>query len=268
VAALAGAMILALLPATAMAGANDVPRATTQAEWQVLSEINHYRASRGLAPLRMAQAARVAARERSEEMSSRNYLSHSSPTGRDAATMLARRSVSYQAGAENIGRISFFGWDSAVKGIMNGWKNSAGHNQSILSNTYNYVGIGVARTENVAYFTTIFLLQKDHTAPKSGMVAAATGISVAATAAGARPVTVRWWGRDPMLQRHHAGIRSFTVQHKRVGGSTGWHTVKGKTLAHSMTMTLTKGKHKFRVRAVDRAGNVGNWRRPVTVTVN
>ncbi len=151
---------------------------------------------------------------------------------------------------------------------MNGWKNSAGHNQSILSNTYNYVGIGVARTDNVAYFTTIFLLQEDHTAPKSGMVAAASGISVAATAAGARPVTVRWWGRDPMLQRNHSGIRSFTVQHKRVGGSAGWRTVKGKTLAHSMTMTLTKGKHRFRVRAVDRAGNVGNWRRPVTVTVN
>jgi hypothetical protein len=33
-------------------------------------------------------------------------------------------------------------------------------------------------------------------------------------------------------------------------------------------MTLTDGRHRFRVRAVDKAGNVGSWRRPVTVTVN
>jgi hypothetical protein len=138
----------------------------------------------------------------------------------------------------------------------------------MLSNDFNYVGIGVARSNGVAYFTTIFLLQRDHTAPRSGMVASASGISVAATAAGTRSVTVRWWGRDPLLQRNHAGIRSFTVQHKRVGGTTGWQTVRSKTLTHSLTMTLTAGRHKFRVRAVDKRGNVGNWRRPVVVSVN
>ena len=40
VAALAGVMILSLLPATAMASSSAASTAVKQAEWQVLSEIN------------------------------------------------------------------------------------------------------------------------------------------------------------------------------------------------------------------------------------
>jgi uncharacterized protein YkwD len=268
VAALAGVMILSLLPATAMAGATTPAKAVRQAEWQVLGEINRYRASRGLAPYRMAQQARIAARMRSTEMRNLDYLSHHSPTGRHATTLLAKRGVRYQAGAENIGRISFRSWDSATEGMMYGWKNSSGHNASMLSKDFNYVGIGVARTDKVAYFTTIFLLQRDHTKPLAGMTASSTGISVAANTVGVRYTTVKWWGKDPVLARNHAGIRYYTVQHKRVGGTKGWQTVRAKTLSNSLSMTLTKGHHKFRVRAVDKAGNVGKWRRPVMVHVS
>ena len=268
VAALAGVMILSLLPATAMAGSTAPSKAVRQAEWQVLGEINRYRASRGLAPYRMAQQARIAARMRSTEMRNLNYLSHHSPTGRHATTLLAQRGVKYQAGAENIGRISFLNWDVTIKGMMDGWKGSSGHNASILSKSFNYVGIGVAKSNRVAYFTTIFLLQRDHTKPVTGMSASATGMTVAATAAGTRYTTVKWWGKDPVLARNHAGIKYYTVQHKRVGGKKGWQTVRAKTLRTALSMTLTKGHHKFRVRAVDRAGNVGKWRRPLMVHVS
>ncbi|MEX1335527.1 MAG: CAP domain-containing protein [Candidatus Limnocylindrales bacterium] len=267
VAALAGVMILSLLPATTMAGSTGTPKAVRQAEWRVLGEINRYRAIRGLAPYRMAHQARQAARQRSTEMRNLNYLSHHSPTGKHATTLLNQRGVRYQAGAENIGRIGFVSWQSAIDGMMGAWQGSSGHNASILSSGYNYIGIGVAKNDNVAYFTTIFLLQRDHTAPRSGMAASSSGISVAATPAGTRYVTVKWWGKDPVLQRNHAGIKHYTVQHKRVGGVKGWQTVKSRTLQTSLSMTLTKGHHKFRVRAVDRAGNVGKWKRPVLVRV-
>jgi len=268
VAALAGVMILSMFPATAMAGSTGSAKAVRQAEWKVLGEINRYRTARGLAPLRMAQQARIAARQRSTEMRNYNYLSHTSPTGRHATTLLAQRGVNYQAGAENIGRITFRTWDSAIEGMMYGWKNSSGHNASMLSTGYNYVGIGVARSNNVAYFTTIFLLQRDHTRPMAGMALASSGISVAATSAGTRRVNVRWWGRDPALQRNHAGIKYYIVQHRRVGGSKGWRTVRYKTTATELAMTLTRGKHQFRVKAIDRAGNKGRWRRALTVSVN
>ena len=39
------------------------------------------------------------------------------------------------------------------------------------------------------------------------------------------------------------------------------------TLTRSMTLDLAKGTHKFRVRATDKRGNTGSWRRPLAVTV-
>jgi uncharacterized protein YkwD len=280
VAALVAAMLLTLVPAATMAGAADAPAAVREAEWQVLGAINHYRASRGLPGVRMAQQARVAARERSQDMRDHDYFSHSSPTGKDAASLLAKHNVSYQAGAENIGRITFIDWDTSVAGMMSGWKGSKSHNATMLSDSYNYVGIGIARNDTSAWFTTIFLKQKDHTAPRSGfvqpkdqaaprsgMVAASTGISVTAREDGKRRVTIRWWGRDPKIASRHSGIDRFVVQHKRVGGKKGWTTIKKNTLSHRMTLTLTQGRHKFRVRAIDNAGNVGKWHRPLLVRV-
>ena len=267
VAALAGVMILSLLPATAMAGSTGPSKAVRTAEWQMLKEINRYRTSRGLKPYRMATQVRQVARIRSTEMRDRNYLSHSSPTGKHASTLLARRGVRYQAGAENIGRISFRDWDAAISGMLYGWKNSPGHNASILSTGYNYIGVGVARTSRIAYFTTIFVLQRDHTRPRAGMVATGTGISVAATSAGTRTITIRWWGKDPVLQRNHAGIKYFVVQQKRVGSGQGWKTIRYRTTSKELTKTLAEGSHKFRVRAVDRAGNKGKWRRAMLVRV-
>ena len=42
---------------------------------------------------------------RSTEMRNLDYLPHHSPTGRQATTLLAKRGVRYQAGAENIGQL-------------------------------------------------------------------------------------------------------------------------------------------------------------------
>lgn len=266
-AALAGAMLLSIIPAAStMAGVADAPKVVRQAEWNILARHNNYRASRGLAPLRMAQQARLAARQRSQEMKNLNYLSHTSPTGKHATTLLARRGVNYQAGAENIGRVSWLGWDAVNKGVMNAWKNSSGHRQNILSTNFNYVGVGIARNNSKVYFTVIFLLQKDHSAPQSGMLAASTGISVAAASDGSRNVTVRWWGRDRLLQRNTSGIRSFTVQYKKAGGS--WRTVREATLTKSLTKNLSEGAHFFRVRSVDNRGNRGSWGRTLRVTVH
>jgi uncharacterized protein YkwD len=280
VAALVAAMLILLVPATTLAGSGDASAAVRAAEWDVLGAINRYRASRGLSQVRMAQQARVAARDRSQDMRDHDYFSHSSPTGKDAATLLARYGVRYQAGAENIGRISFIDWDTSVAGMMGGWKGSSSHNATMLSKTYNYVGIGVARNGKSAWFTTIFLKQKDHTAPRSGflspkdqaaprsgMIAASTGISVKAREDGKKRVTIRWWGRDPKIATRHSGIERFVLQHKRVGGKKGWTTIKKNTLSHRLTLTLTQGRHKFRVRAVDKAGNVGKWHRPLVVRV-
>ena len=263
-AALATVMTIALLPAATL-GYNEPPRDLKQAEWKVLSEINHLRASRGLKPLRMAQRVRLAARDRSRDMRNNRYFSHSSPTGRDAGALLARRNIRYLEGSENIGRIYFTGWTKAAVGVTGAWFDSSGHRASLLSKDFNYVGIGAARGGNSVYWTAIFVRQQDHTAPKSGMVASGSGLSVAAAVGGKKAVTIRWWGRDRALQRHTAGLKGFTVQKQKPGG--GWRTLRPMTLTRSMTLDLAKGTHKFRVRATDKRGNTGSWRRPLAVTV-
>ena len=157
--ALAMTLSLSLPPAEALAY-DQPPKILRQAEWKALATINQLRADRGLRPLRMAHRVRLAARARSRDMRQHDYLSHVSPTGRDAAALLARRSIRYFAGSENIGRIHFVGWHRAAVGVAGAWFRSRGHRANLLSRDFNSVGIGAARDGDVVYWTAIFLRQQ------------------------------------------------------------------------------------------------------------
>jgi uncharacterized protein YkwD len=259
-------MILTVLPAATMAGSGTAPTVIKQTEWKVLGQMNRVRARHGLKPLRMAMRVRLTARDRSRDMRNRNYFDHESPTGLNAARMMNRRGVNYSLWSENIAWTGHVSLAGSADDIVRAWMGSAGHRRTLLSRDFNYVGVGLARSGNQTWYTTVFVRQRDHTAPIAGMRAVETGLAVSSGSAGARPVTVRWWGRDKVLQLNTAGIRSFKVQYRPVGGK--WRVVRRGTRAHSLTMTLAEGQHQFRVRAVDRNGNVGKWKRPLTVTVH
>lgn len=263
-AALAMVMTLTLLPAATM-GADAAPPDVRAAEWKVLGLVNTYRANRGLKPLRMAFGVRRVARDRSRDMRNKGYFAHGSPTGQSAGTMMHARGIKHWGWGENIGWISFRGWGATNRNMVNGWKSSAGHNRMLLTRDYNYVGVGIAKGTNSAYYTLVFVKQPDHTGPISGMFASQTGISVASGSTGKRAVTIRWWGHDRQLQKFTAGLSGFTVQKKT---ANGWRTLRWRTRDRRMTLNLAKGTHKFRVRAVDKRGNRGTWHRPVTVVVH
>ncbi len=263
-AALAMVMTLTLLPAATL-GSSEPPADLRHAEWRVLGLVNNYRASRGLKPLRMAFGVRRVARDRSLDMRNKGYFAHGSPSGQSAGTMMHARGIKHWGWGENIGWITYQGWETTTRNMVQGWKQSSGHNRMLLTRDYNYVGVGIAKGTNSAYYTLVFVKQPDHTPPISGMFASQTGISVAAGATGKRAVTIRWWGHDRELQRYFAGLRGFTVQ-KRT--ATGWKTLLHDTRTRQLTLSLTKGTHKFRVRAVDKRGNKGLWRLPLTVVVH
>ena len=264
-AALAAVMTLSLLPAATL-GSNGPPKVLREGEWKALGAINQLREDRGLKPLRMAHKVRFAARDRSRDMRQYDYFSHVSPSGRDAARLLGQRNVRYMAGAENIGWVSFMGtWEKTAKAMVGAWFDSSGHRASLLSRDFNYVGIGAARSGNAVYWTAIFVRQRDHTAPKAGMIASTTGLSLASNDAGKRTVTIRWWGHDRALQRHTSGLKGFIVQKKRPNGT--WRTLRHMTKTRSVTLQLSRGVHKFRVRAVDNRGNKSGWRHPLRVSV-
>lgn len=262
-AALATVMTIALLPAATM-GANGTSLELVESERQVLHLINDYRDAHGLAPLRMDHRVRRVARARSRDMRDLSYFSHGSPTGQSAGTMMANRGISHWGWGENIGRISFFGWDPTNQAMVGGWKASAGHDHMLLSRDYNYVGVGIARNAYAAYYTLVFVRQPDHTAPRAGLYAAGRGLSVASAGSGPRAVTIRWWGHDRRLQKYTSGLRGFVVQQKT---AHGWKTLRRLTKTRELTLNLNKGTYQFRVKAVDRRGNRGIWRKPLTVNV-
>ena len=265
-AALPAVMTLSLLPAATL-GYNEPPEVVKQGEWKALGAVNKLRTDRGLKPLRMAYNVRLVARDRSRDMRKYDYFSHSSPSGRDAAMLLGQRNVRYMSGSENIGWISYMGtWEKTAKAMVKAWFGSSGHRANLLSREYNYVGIGAARDGNAVYWTAIFVRQKDHTAPTTGLIASTTGMSLASDWTGKRDVTIRWWGHDRALQRHTSGLKGFIVQKKKVDGT--WRTLRYLTKTRSLTMQLKEGTHKFRVRAVDKRGNKSPWKKTLRVTVH
>jgi hypothetical protein len=68
-----------------------------------------------------------------------------------------------------------------------------------------------------------------------------------------------WRGADPLLQTHTAGLRDFAVQLRADRGA--WKTVSAATTSTGRTAPDRPGGHWYglRVRARDRAGNVGPW---------
>jgi hypothetical protein len=81
---------------------------------------------------------------------------------------------------------------------------------------------------------------------------------VAATVSG-NDVHWSWRGADPLLQTHTAGLRDFAVQQRTDSGN--WVTVSAATTATRRTALNRARGHWYglRVRARDRAGNVGPW---------
>jgi hypothetical protein len=75
----------------------------------------------------------------------------------------------------------------------------------------------------------------------------------------ANDVRWTWRGSDPLLQTRTAGLRDFTVQQRTDQGT--WVTVASNTTKTARSVSNRTGGHWYglRVRARDRAGNVGQW---------
>jgi uncharacterized protein YkwD len=259
-AALAAGMLLTLLPAATFAAP---PPSVQSAEWDVLAEINAVRANHDLAPLRMTTGVRLVARDRSVSMKRLDYFDHVSPGGLDAADLLNRRDISYRYWGEIIGWTVNMGLGEGARWMVDWWKNSPVHREIMLSDAYNYAGVGIAVEGNTVLWTVVFVNQADHTPPVATLLQPAGTASL--RVAGSNQSIVRWWGRDRRLAVRTAGLDSFQVQHRLPGGR--WDTLLSRTTARQATWNLRPGLHFFRVRARDRLGNVGAWQGPTRVYV-
>ncbi len=151
-------------------------------EKQVHELTNQYRVQNGLKALSWDDKLSNIARNHSEDMASRNYFAHDTPEGRDPTDrgssqgyrcQKAIGNLIYSGIAENIfqnnlydtvwytnGIPTSYDWntlDDLAQSTVDGWMDSSGHRQNILTKTYDKEGIGVAiASDDKVYITQNF----------------------------------------------------------------------------------------------------------------
>jgi uncharacterized protein YkwD len=245
-----GATLIAALAVTAFAAPASAATSASTAEAMIIGWVNNDRAAAGLAPLRGDSDLAYIAGVRASRMASTNTMSHT--VGGVITTQLAYRSVQWYRYGEAIGWSSAaFPVDSA-RAIYRAWMNSSAHRALLMSNRFNYIGLGLAlRSSNGRTFASALLTESlDHTRAVARVVTRGrSGDDVAWS----------WNGYDPRLQTHTAGLRDFDVQY-RVGSGT-WRMLRDNTTSTSVFLRdRVHGRYyAIRVRATDRRGNVGKW---------
>jgi uncharacterized protein (TIGR03437 family) len=116
-------------------------------EQLMLRLINEYRAQNGLVQLRASIALTRAGDWLSVDMAAKNYFSHTDSQGRNPFVRMGAFNYNYQTSkGENIAA----GYIDAVR-TFNQWKNSAGHNATMLNPNYRVIGIARANNPNSRY---------------------------------------------------------------------------------------------------------------------
>ncbi len=258
-------LVVVVLVATLLTGAT-VSAAPTSAQLRdaeslVLTRINEERAADGLRPLRMDGRVRAVAQARSADMVARGYFAHVDPDGHDPWYHLGVAGIGYSAAGEIIALNGVSPIRDAARMAVQQWMHSQGHHDLIMDTTwdFNYAGVGVAMDGGTSYWTVLFIQGPDRTDPRAGLTSATS-------TAGTRAARIHWSGTDPLLVTRTAGIASYDVQRRRVGGS--WAIVRSHVTGAAASISGSRGvRYQFRVRARDRAGNVGEWSSVRSVTI-
>lgn len=254
IASLVAALVLTAGP-VAQPPSADAGTAETM-EASLLSWINADRVARGLVPLRRHPGLVKLAGDRAATMASTGELKHASCL----SCTLTARGIQWYMNGEVIAYTSWPWGSEAAKSMYEGWKRSSVHFGMLMSNRFNYLGVGVAyRSANRTTWGSVVLTEsQDRTKPWARM------------ASGSRSgddVTWRWSGGDRRLQTHTAGLKNFDVQLRRDGGD--WRTIRTGTTATSLTLRDRVHGHYYtlRVRARDNRGLVSKWSSGIRIWV-
>jgi uncharacterized protein YkwD len=140
-------------PASLPAQSRQIAAAPTNLEQAVLQQINQYRASRKLAPLKLDARISAQAAAHSQAMAAGKVpFSHN---GFNQRVQTIARSLPYSSAAENVAYNQGYA-DPATQAVQ-GWLKSPGHLKNIQGQ-FNLTGISVVRNaKGEFYFTQIFI---------------------------------------------------------------------------------------------------------------
>uniref|UniRef100_UPI003FEF63B4 CAP domain-containing protein n=1 Tax=Gemmiger qucibialis TaxID=2997294 RepID=UPI003FEF63B4 len=116
---------------------------------RVIELVNQERTSRGLQPLLKHDGLMVAAAARAKELSQR--YSHTRPNGSECFTILLHLGIDYAYAGENIAM-----GQKTPEIVMNDWMNSSGHRANILSENFDYIGVGYTMVDGHPYWVQLF----------------------------------------------------------------------------------------------------------------
>ncbi|MFJ8235346.1 CAP domain-containing protein [Ureibacillus sp. NPDC094379] len=119
-------------------------------ETQVVDLTNAERAKAGLKPLQIYAPLMAVARDKSEDMASNNYFSHTSPTYGSPFDQMRSAGISYRAAGENIAQ-----GQRSPQQVVQAWMDSPGHRQNLLNPSFTHIGVGFV--ENGYYWTQQFI---------------------------------------------------------------------------------------------------------------
>ncbi len=119
-------------------------------EQKVVELTNQERAKNGLPALKLDVELSKVAREKSRDMQTKNYFSHTSPTYGSPFDMMKSYGISYRTAGENIA----MGQQSPEE-VVQAWMNSQGHRENIMNANFTHIGVGHISTGN--YWTQMFI---------------------------------------------------------------------------------------------------------------
>ena len=106
---------------------------------EMLAQVNAARKRAGLKPLRLSSVLAKAAQRHAEDMLSRGYFAHRSPSGTTVRERSKAAGYDWRAVGENIA----FG-QTSVNEVVTTWLESPGHRKNILSPNFSELGLGLA----------------------------------------------------------------------------------------------------------------------------
>lgn len=136
----------------------NIPGANHTAEsytYEVVKLVNQERSKVGLPPLKENWELSRVARYKSEDMITKNYFSHTSPTYGSPFQMMKDFGISYQAAGENIAA----GQRTPAE-VVEAWMNSEGHRKNILSPTYTEIGVGYVKGGSYGHYWTQMFIKR------------------------------------------------------------------------------------------------------------
>jgi uncharacterized protein YkwD len=215
---------------------------------------NAKRSAAGLVNLRIDPALMKIARDRAEVMADNDKMSHTEPDGSNVFDRMNAANLTWYGAGEIIAWNTYPEQYSTAEAIR-AWMASPGHHAIMVSTGYNYVGYGAAiSTSGRRYYAGVFAKEPDQTVPWAKF----TSFSLKSVDSTHKRLTARWSGGDSKLQVLTSGLASMEVQWRAVGGD--WHAWT-TSLTTSRSLTLMRGvAYEFRIRARDKAGNIGTWR--------